>query len=159
VLLVTVGSSSGSLLANKIPGISCLISLDGSEFHHYGEAKEEDKDFDNIRQSVEFRNMKLAIPYLRLESTQPGKNEVKDSVYNFSEKLSGDIAIFKVDSAQHEDFGCLSKIVRVSGNCYGGQYFKTISKLALSFLQEHLTGKASFSEAIGEEINKTVRKK
>jgi len=29
------GGLSGAILAGKIPNVSCLISLDGSEFHHY----------------------------------------------------------------------------------------------------------------------------
>jgi len=60
------GGLSGAILASKIPNVSCLISLDGSEFHHYGEAKEDDLDFNGIRNSPEFENLSLTMPYLRL---------------------------------------------------------------------------------------------
>ena len=157
------GGLSGAIVANKIPNVACLISLDGSEFHHYGEAKEEDADFDGIKNSDDFKKMQLAIPYLRLESqpqtqpqTQPGK---KDSVYNFSEKLYDEKLIYTIDSAKHEDFGCLSLVVRESGNCKGHLPFNTISKLVMSFFEEHLKNEPSFSTTVEQEIDKTIKKK
>ena len=153
------GGLAGSILASKIPNAVCLISLDGSEFHHYGQAKEENADFDAIRYSQDFKNMKISMPYLRLESSALNNNEKEDSVYNFSEKLSGDRQIFKIDSAQHEDFGCLSFIVKESGNCKNNQHFKTISGLTLSFLEDRLLNKKKFSQDIEQKLNKTIRKK
>lgn len=154
------GGLAASIFVSKIPNVACLVSLDGSEFHHYGQAKEENADFNNIRNSQDFKNMKLSIPYLRLESSPLLSNTDKeDSVYNFSEKLSTDRQIFKVDSAQHEDFGCLSRIVRESGNCQSNQYYNTISKLIVAFLEEHLKNSNSFAQVLGQEINKTIRKK
>ena len=157
------GGLSGAIVANKIPNVACLISLDGSEFHHYGEAKEEDADFDGIKNSDDFKKMQLAIPYLRLESqpqtqpqTQPGK---KDSVYNFSEKLYDEKLIYTIDSAKHEDFGCLSLVVRESGNCKAHLPFNTISKLVMSFFEDHLKNEPSFSTTVEQEIDKTIKKK
>ena len=86
------------------------------------------------------------------------KTSKEDSVYNFSEKFSNEKLIFKIDSAQHEDFSCLSVIVRESGNCKGDQYFNTISKLSLSFLEDNLKNINSFSQVLEEEMNKTVRR-
>jgi pimeloyl-ACP methyl ester carboxylesterase len=68
------GGLAGAVLAGKIPNVACLVSLDGSEFHHYGEAKEEDADFDGIKNSVDFKNMQLSMPYLRLESQPQTEN-------------------------------------------------------------------------------------
>jgi hypothetical protein len=153
------GGLSGAIVANKIPNVACLISLDGSEFHHYGEAKEEDADFDSIKNSDDFKSKQLSIPYLRLESqpqTEPGK---KDSVYKFSEKLSNEKSIYTIDSAKHEDFGCLSLVVKESGNCKGYLPFNTISKLVVSFFEEHLKNKSFFSATVEQEINKTIMKK
>jgi hypothetical protein len=153
------GGLSGSILAGKIPNVACLISLDGSEFHHYGEAKEENMDFDGIINSPDFKNMQLSVPYLRLESSPLATTE-KDSVYNFTEKLSSDPQIFVIDSAQHEDFGCLPQLVMESGNCQANHHFKTISKLTISFLEDHLKNGKTFTETVGQEISKkTVRKK
>lgn len=153
------GGLSAAFLANKIPSTLCLISLDGSEFHHYAAAKDENADFDGTRSSTEFKNMRLSIPYLRLESSQLADTVKEDSVYNFLEKLVGEKSIFKIDSAQHEDFSCLSSIVRKSGNCKDNQYFNTISKLAISFIEDHLKNTNSFSKAVEQNMNKTIRKK
>lgn len=153
------GGLAGAIVAGKIPNVACLVSLDGSEFHHYGEVKEEDTDFDGIKNSDDFKNIQIAMPYFRLESqaqTEPGK---KDSVYNFSEKLSNEKSIYTIDSAKHEDFGCLSLVVKESGNCKGYHPFNTISKLTISFFEEHLKNEPSFSKTVAEEINKTIKKK
>ena len=153
------GGLAGAVAASKIPNVACLVSLDGSEFHHYGEAKGEDDDFDEIKNANDFKNMHLAMPYLRLESSPIDSAHKKDAVYNFLEKLSGDKQIFKIDSAQHEDFGCMSLVVRVAGKCKDNNYFNTISKLTVSFLEEHLKNKNTFSQTIAREINKTISKK
>lgn len=153
------GGLAGSILASKIPTAACLISLDGSEFHHYGTAKEENADFDSIRYSHDFNTMQIAAPYLRLESSPPVNTDKEDSVYNFSEKLSGSKQLFKIDSAQHEDFGCMPFIVKTSGNCKNSDYYKTISTLTMSFLEDHLKNKNTFSQTVAEEMNRTIHKK
>jgi hypothetical protein len=128
------GGLSGSILASHIPDAACLISLDGSEFHHYGKEKEENSDFEGVRNSAEFRGIKLTLPYLRLESSPINKTEIIDSVYNFSEKLAGKRQIIKIDSATHEDFSCISVVVRESGDCRSSNYFRNAMKLSLEFL-------------------------
>jgi len=154
------GGLAGSILANRIPQASCLISLDGSEFHHYGSEIEADKDFNGISNSNEFRNMKLSIPYLRLESAPKGSVEKKDSVYNFSERLSGNPQVFIIDSANHEDFGCLVNLVKKTGNCKPQSQFGIISTLTVSYLEEKLKNNKTFTKDIDEEINnRTIRKK
>lgn len=153
------GGLSSSILASKISNVSCIISFDGSEFHHYGEEKEENIDFTGIRYSPEFRNLRLSIPYLRLESSNMISTNKEDSIYNFSEKLTGERFIFKIDSAQHEDFSCLSAIVRESGKCKTSHFYSTTLSLTLLFLEDHLKNKQLFSHAIEQEINKTITKK
>jgi hypothetical protein len=151
------GGLSGAILAGKIPNVSCLISLDGSEFHHYDkEEEEETSDFNGIRFCPEFKNLNLTIPYLRLESSQIGIANKVDSIYNFSEKLINEKLIFKIDSAQHEDFSCLPVIVRESGNCEIKNCYKTILKLTLYFLEDNLKNEHAFSHVIEQEINKTA---
>jgi hypothetical protein len=139
--------------------VSCLISLDGSEFHHYGESSEEDSDFNAIRESPEFKNLNLSIPYLRLESSLSPESSRMDSIYDFTEKLGGQKLIFEIDSARHEDFSCLSAVVRESGNCISNHHYSTILKLTMSFLEDHLKNTNSFSRTIEQEINKTVQKR
>lgn len=149
------GGMAAPLLAGKLPGVDCIVSLDGSEFHRYGQAPQEDKDFDGILNSDDFRNLALPIPYLRLESPVAAAG----AQYNFSEKISGSKQVFTIDSAQHEDFGCLSLIVRESGNCKKNGRYETVSKLTIAFLQEHLGGSPAFSKAVKEEQGKTITKK
>jgi hypothetical protein len=150
------GGLSGAILASKISNVSCIVSLDGSEFHHYGEDKEENIDFTEIRDSPEFKNLKFSIPYLRLESSNTMSSGKEDSIYNFSEKLLGERFIFKIDSAQHEDFSCLSAIVRESGKCKPSRFYNTTLNLTLPFMEDHLKNEHLFSQAIEQEINKTI---
>jgi len=118
--------------------------------------EEETSDFNGIRFCPEFKNLNLTIPYLRLESSQIGIANKVDSIYNFSEKLINEKLIFKIDSAQHEDFSCLPVIVRESGNCEIKNCYKTILKLTLYFLEDNLKNEHAFSHVIEQEINKTA---
>src|SRR5450631_1926246 len=43
------GGLGGAILAGKIFNVQCLVSLEGSEFHHYGNEKVENANFDTIR--------------------------------------------------------------------------------------------------------------
>ena len=153
------GGLAGAILAGKIPDVSCLVSLEGSEFHHYDDAKDENADFDTIRDSKDFKNLHLSIPYLRLESSPSTQPDKIDSVYNFSTNHVDNAEIFTIDSAQHEDFGCFSLVVKESGNCTINQRYNTASKLAISFLEDHLKNENNFSNIVEQEINKTIKKK
>jgi hypothetical protein len=134
------GGMADALLATKLQNVRCIISFDGSEFHHYGSDKNDDADFDGIKNSLAFKKMSLNMPYLRLESSPLVKGSKKDSVYNFGRKLIGDRLILKVDSAEHEDFSSLPFVVKASGNCKTGELYKTITALTISYLDEHLKG-------------------
>jgi hypothetical protein len=132
------GGLSGAIVSAMIPDVLCLVSLDGSEYHHYGESEAEDADFNGILNSEEFKKLRLPIPYLRLEGYQDNGRGKTVSVFNFSEKLTGKKQIIRIDSAKHEDFSCLSEIVRKSGNCTTNGQYKNISKRTISFLEENL---------------------
>jgi len=153
------GGLAGTVLAAKTPGVSCLVSLEGSEFHHYGNAKDENADFDTIRNSEEFKNMHLSIPYLRLESSPSTQPDKVDSVYNFAANQANNAQIFTIDSAQHEDFECFSLVVRQSGNCIINQRYTSALKLTVSFLEDHLKNQDNFSKTVAEEINTPIKRK
>jgi hypothetical protein len=152
------GGLSGAFLAGILPDVSCVISLDGSEFHHYGEATEEDSDFNGIRYSPEFEKMNLSMPYLRLESSSVNEENKADSIFDFSKKLGGEKFIYKIDSALHEDFSCLSVFVRESGNCKTNDQFNKILKITRAFLKNHLKVGNSFSQTIEMELSETIGK-
>ena len=153
------GGLSGTILASKLSSTACLISFDGSEFHHYGQSKEEDADFDGIRQSDDFQKLSLTIPYLRLESAPPAKPAANENVYNFTEKLASDKVILTIDSTGHQDFCSLPLFVKSSGNCRPNPSYNTITNLAISFLDEHLKESNSFSPTLHQVLDKTVRQK
>jgi hypothetical protein len=152
------GGLAGAMLANRTPVATCLVSLDGSEFHHYGEVKQENEDFDETKNNKEFRSMHLSIPYLRLQSA-PVNDSKKDSVYDFTKKLSGNKMILIVDSAEHQDFCYLPTLVRTSGNCENTSEYGTITQLTESFLEDHLKGKDGFADVLRSNLGRTVRKK
>jgi len=153
------GGLSGAVLANKIPGTVCIVSLDGSEFHHYGEVHEEDIDFNGIVNNPDFRDSSLSMPYLRLESSPAAAIQKVDSVYDFSKKLFAKKLILKVNSAEHEDFGCLSAVVRISGGCKLDNKYADITSLAESYLEDHIKGTNTFASLLKTQLNKTVSEK
>ena len=153
------GGLAGAVLASKIPNAKCLVSLEGSEFHHYGNAKSENKDFDSIRNSEELENVRLTIPYMRMESAPSMHPDKIDSVYNFTANHVDNAQIFTIDSAQHEDFDCFSLVVRESGNCIINQRYNSALKLTVSFLEDHLKNDKSFANTVEQAINKTIMKK
>jgi hypothetical protein len=146
VLSYSWGGLSGAVLSMMVPNVRCLISLDGSEFHHYNKNKDEDADFDRIKDSPSFKGSVISIPYLRLESSPLIKNAEQDSIYNFKEKLSSRHLILKIDSSEHQDFCCLPLVVKESGNCSNPSFYTTISKLTGNFLEDHLKGKHAVSQ-------------
>ncbi len=149
------GGLAGAVLAANRTDIDALVSLDGSEFHHYGTDKHEDTDFDETKNAL--LNRSISTPYLRLESGR-GNTTPPEQVYNFSEKLSKPGRIFNVDSAAHEDFSHLPMLVRQSGGCATTRTYDVISKLTTAFLTNCLTDQTSrFDDSLKTELNNTVR--
>lgn len=152
------GGLAGAVLAGKIPNVHCLVSFEGSEFHHYGEAKDENADFNIIRSSNKFKNLHLTIPYLRLESAPSTQPDKIDSVYQFYPNNVNNAQIFTIDSMQHEDFDCFSFIVKRSGNCAINQRYNTALNLCVSFLEDNLKSENHFSTTVKEMKNITEKK-
>jgi dienelactone hydrolase len=132
------GGLAGVVLASQLPNTACLVSLDGSEFHHFGADPEEDADFADLTNSAIFREMKLTVPYLRLASARPIDPAKPDTVYQFADKHTSQPKLMVIDSAKHEDFSALPQVVRASGQCHPTPHFAKITELTLDFLQKHL---------------------
>jgi dienelactone hydrolase len=132
------GSLAGAIFSEKIPELTCIVSLDGSEFHHYGLSAAEDSDFNIIRQSPELAGLHIRVPWLRLESTRQDDLVKVDSIFDFTQKVTGEKQVFKIDSTSHEDFSCIPELVKESGNCEAGDSYKIISDLTISFLDDNL---------------------
>jgi dienelactone hydrolase len=150
------GGLAGALLATKLKIAACVVSLDGSEFHHYGDESQENDDFNDIVNSPAFQTMHLSLPYLRLESA-PVSNSKKDSVYNFAQKLSTNNQVFIVNAATHQDFSYLPVLANVSGGCKSKEVYKTITAMTVSFLDDNVSKKKAFSGVLRKELNRTLK--
>jgi len=138
VLGYSWGGFAGALLAMQRKDIRTIVSLDGSEVHHYGYCRTEDRDFDYTVNTPDFKNAALSVTYLRLESNpEPGRTK-KDSAYHFLGKVSGRKRVVKIDSAGHQDFSCLPWVVRASGKCPLPKVHSSISALTISHFDQHL---------------------
>lgn len=150
------GGLSAAILAGKIPHVKCLLSLEGSEFHHYGTAKEEDADFNGIADR-QLKGLNLAMPYLRLESfpsAEPGKT---DSVYSFYPNHLGNARIYTIDSMLHEDFDCFSMVVNQSGDCPPDPRYQTAMELGIGFLDDHMKNEHRFDSVVAAKRNITKK--
>ena len=152
------GGLAGALLTNRLDRAACLLSLDGSEFHHYGTEKEENEDFDELANGPEFKNMLLTLPYLRLESA-PGNTSQQDSVFNFHQKLTKDARVYTVNAATHQDFSYLPVLVNFSGGCTDKGVYNTITALAVGFIDNYVGSRTGFSEVLKRETNRTIKRK
>lgn len=130
------GGMAGAVFAKKVPGVKCLVSMEGSEFHHYSSPTNENEDFDGIMGMDLFRGPRLSIPYLRLESA-PAPSAPKDSVYPFYPAIIDNADVRRIDSMKHEDFGCLSTVVRTAGNCPSSQQYAAVLDMTVRFLDQY----------------------
>ncbi|MGB4770735.1 MAG: alpha/beta fold hydrolase [Chitinophagaceae bacterium] len=130
------GGMAGAVFAKKVPSIKCLVSMEGSELHHYSSPANENEDFDGIMGMDLFRGPRLSIPYLRLESA-PAPSAPKDSVYPFYPAIIDNADVRRIDSMKHEDFGCLSAVVRTAGNCTSSKHYTTALEMTVKFLDQH----------------------
>lgn len=158
--MVVIGYSWGGLasavLAMKRTDIDAMVSLDGSEFHHYGIEKEEDSLFNLIRNDLRA----LPIPYLRLESSLPADTTAKkDSVYNFSVMLKGPQQIYKIHHTTHQDFSYLPTVTKLSGGCPADKPYGVITKLVVGYCNQVLqqTSAEAFADSIRKEEGKTIQ--
>ncbi|GGA96144.1 CocE/NonD family hydrolase [Puia dinghuensis] len=154
------GGLCGNLLPDKIPGIACIVSLEGSEFHHYGQkdpdAKKEDSNFNSLVQTQEFRNRSLNVPYLRFESSPSSSpDDSFDSVYHFADALK-DKKILQVVNGKHQDFCSISPIVKASGNCSQDDKYATVLNLTLSYIDEKIKDQRAFKNLLEKSLNKSV---
>jgi hypothetical protein len=95
-----------------------------------------------------------------LESTSLGAKPAKDSVYDFTQKLMEKPQILVIDSAAHEDFGCLVDLVKKTGNCMPQSKYELITRLTINFLEDKLKNRNTFTKLAEQEIGKrTIHKK
>ena len=99
------GGPAALLLANS-PSFAAILSLDGSERHHYGQSGEEDSNFNLLRPSlVRAGERHFGYAYLGSDGEQSG--DPADSIYNILEMIHGPRKYIRFPGAAHEDFSCL----------------------------------------------------
>lgn len=149
------GGLAGAVLGMTHTNIDAVISLDGSEFHHYGTEAKEDSLFNQI--SHDFVSNKT--PYLRLESSSTEDQATIDSVYNFSTLLQGPKQIYKMLNTSHGDFSAFPTIVKQSGGCPTEKSYKVITQLVTGYCSQLLkqTPSNAFSDSIRKEEGRTLK--
>ena len=140
-----LGYSWGGLAAlmavQKCDDAKAILSLDGSEMHYYGESKEEDRDFDFVRNTMLNVN-KISISYAYLESGYKQAERDVDTIYNPIPGTNSTTHYARYLSATHEDFsGLPSLVATVSGHEDKKSILnKNIVGLVLDFFNHYLKG-------------------
>ncbi|MDJ1503734.1 dienelactone hydrolase family protein [Xanthocytophaga agilis] len=149
------GGLAGVVLGMTYTDIDAVISLDGSEFHHYGTDAKEDSLFNQI--SHDFVSNKT--PYLRLESSSTEGQATIDSVYNFNLLLQGPKQIYKILNTTHGDFSAFPTIVKQSGGCPTKKSYKVITQLVTGYCSQLLKQIPSdaFTDMIQKEEGRTLK--
>lgn len=125
------GGIAAIFMALKHPDIRTILSLDGSEKHYYGRDNDEDKDFDELRNSTNWRPSALKSAYAYLESDHKEEESSADSVY--SPSLGGVYKYAHINDAEHEDFSSISTPVLKPGSAY-----ELINQLTLNYFDQTL---------------------
>jgi hypothetical protein len=94
-----------ALLLAESPSIAAVLSLDGSERHHYGQSGE-DSNFNLLRPSLVHAGQQyFGYAYLGSDGEQSG--DPADSIYNILAIIHGPRKYIRFPGATHEDFSCL----------------------------------------------------
>ncbi|HWW42266.1 carboxypeptidase-like regulatory domain-containing protein, partial [Pedobacter sp.] len=131
ILSYSYGGVAAILMAQKYPAIKSILSLDGSEKHYYGGDKAEDKDFNDLRNSIYWKPSALKKTYAYLESDHKTDDLSVDSTYT---PLPGGSYIYAlINGASHEDFSSISTPIVRPGSAY-----ELMNQLTLSFFDQTL---------------------
>ncbi len=110
----TMGYSWGGLAALLLTmgntDIKTMLSMDGSEVHYYGDSREEDGDFDDLRNSSYFKTNKINVPYAYMESGNKQNDRQVDSIFNILPIINLNKFYIHFPKATHEDFSFLSSL-------------------------------------------------
>ncbi len=146
------GGLAAVLLALKNADIKAAVSLDGSEMHFYGESKEEDKDFDELRNSNYLKVNNFRAPYMYLESGSKQNDRMVDSIFNILHSIENQKKYIHFPGATHEDFSSLSLLqLNTSGIANKTNPFNNqISQLTLGYFDEYLKNK---NDRLSQQLN------
>ena len=134
------GGLGALVLSMKTPDVKAVLSFDGSEMHYYGESKEEDKDFDDMRKSPFFQLKNMHTPYLYLESGFKQNDREVDSIFNILPLIGYPEQYIHFSKATHEDFSFLSTLGSKNSQINNDSriLYSQISGLALGYFDKYL---------------------
>jgi pimeloyl-ACP methyl ester carboxylesterase len=139
------GGLAALLLTMKTNDIKALLSLDGSEIHYYGDSREEDKDFNDLRNSSFFRPDQLKVPYAYVESGNKLIDRQVDSIFDLLPMISSNKFYVRFPKASHEDFSFLPSIDFLSRSITEDStaIYSQMKVLTLNFEDKYLKNKNS----------------
>ena len=134
------GGLAAWILRQKITDVKAILSLDGSEMHHYGESAEEDNDFDSVRRSFFSCGAKSHMEYFYLASGSGHEEEQFDSVFNIFLCTGYPKQYARFPKAKHEDFSCLPFLAADISQTRDGSndFYSLFNQLSLNFFNQYL---------------------
>ncbi len=142
--IAAIGYSWGGLaaliLAMKTTEIKALLSLDGSEMHYYGESIDEDKDFNEMKNSTFFQMNNIKAPYAYFESGFKQNYREVDSIFNIHTLTNNQELYIHFPKATHEDFSCLPSLGYERTNLTNSSviFYKQVNELTLGYFNKYL---------------------
>ena len=136
------GGLAALVLAMNNPDVKAVLSLDGSEMHYYGESKQEDEDFSELRNLSFFQLKRVNIPYAYLESGFKQSEREVDSIFNILPSLTFQKQYVHFPKATHEDFSCLPSLlpqVSTTKN-YHSDLYGQVNEFSLKYFDQFLKG-------------------
>ena len=139
------GGLAALVLTMKSMDIKALLSLDGSEMHYYGESFDEDKDFNELRNSPYFQMNNIRVPYAYLESGFKQNDREVDSIFNTLLLIKNEKLYIHFPKATHEDFSCLPSLALKSPleTNKSTAFYKQISQLTLGYFDKYLKNESN----------------
>jgi hypothetical protein len=147
------GGLAAWILSTKEKNIKAVLSLDGSEMHHYGESADEDKDFDSIRHSFFIPGEKTQAKYAYLAGGAGNEDQQMDSVFNIFlySAMSKQLVFFP--GARHEDFSVLPFVAADISHSKNAsvELYHSFEQLSLDFFNQYLKNdENAFSNRLAE---------
>ncbi len=160
------GGLAALILAMKSMDVKVVLSLDGSEMHYYGESTDEDKGFNELRNSYFFQ-MNKKMPYAYFESGFKQNEREVDSIFNIHTLSNNQELYIHFPKATHEDFSCLPSLAYEKTNLTNSSaaFYKQVNELTLGYFDEYLKNQyklfsqqisAIYQQHIGDSVYPSV---
>jgi dienelactone hydrolase len=134
------GGLAAILLSMSTNDPTAILSLDGSEMHHYGESKAEDSDFNRLRASPFFSAGLVHSAFTHLGSGGQQPDQQIDSIFNIFPYLSAQKHYIGFPGAQHEDFSSLPMIAAQLTTGLPQAGLSRFDKFSQYYFDSHLKG-------------------